>query len=320
MDKKEYWAKKESLGEEESLEKDQKILLLKEEKKQFSNGKKNLREEYGIQKKESREERRKIHQEFRERREYLKGIYRKNKEPRVNEKYLSQEEIEKKRKALKLPSYTYGEEVFNMVTHIVGGGLSIVTLILSIVFALHNHPGEPAVLLSFLAFSFGCIFLYTVSATYHGLRINKGKQVFQVLDHCTIYAMIACCYTPVCLLGLSSHVPYNYVLLGLVYFGAVLGIALNATMMRKIPVKVVSYILYIGIGWGIIFCYRWLLEGKMGTFGTWMLIGGGIVYTVGCILYASGSRKRYWHSIFHLFVLAGTMLQYIGLFVTCLLH
>jgi hypothetical protein len=80
MDKKEYRTKKESLGEEESLEKDQKILLLKEEKKQFSDGKKNLREEYGIQKKESREERRKIHQEFRERREYLKGIYRKNKE------------------------------------------------------------------------------------------------------------------------------------------------------------------------------------------------------------------------------------------------
>lgn len=271
------------------------------------------KEEYKKKKKEFKSILAIYKREYQAKKQFLKNDYSGNHEKvtKIKEKYLSPEDILSLREKQKLPFYLRSEEIFNMVTHIVGGGLSILALILGIVFSLIYKSEDVVTLISMIVFGITAIFLYAISSIYHGLRINKGKSVFQVLDHCTIYILIAGTYMPVTLIGLSSHTPYNYIVLGVVCVLAILGVVLNATMMRKKIVKVISMILYIAIGWGIIFFYPWLISGPLGIGGTWLLIGGGITYTVGSILYGIGSKRRYWHSIFHIFVIGGTVFQYL---------
>ena len=300
MTKIEYSEAKKGLGVErdEKIEDARRLLLTQ-------------KEEYKKKKEEYQQAKKIYKQEYAAKRLFLKNDFTGHHEVGVKEKYLSHEDIAELRKKKQLPFYLHSEEIFNMVTHIVGGGLSLVGMVLGILFSLYYHPGNLVYLLSMIIFGVTSITLYTISSIYHGLHINEGKRVFQVLDHCTIYILIAGTYVPVTLIGLADHTPWNYVILSVVVLLAVLGVVLNATMMRKIPVKVISMILYIAIGWGIIFFYPWLVEGAFGLGGTWLLIGGGITYTVGSILYGIGSKKRYWHSIFHLFVIGGTVLQYL---------
>lgn len=259
-------------------------------------------------------------EEYLAKKQFLKNDFSGNheKETKIKEKYLSPDEIALLREKRKLPFYLRSEEIFNMVTHIVGGGLAIIGLVLSIIFSCILHPGDSIALLSMIIFGVTSITLYSVSSIYHGLRINRGKMVFQIIDHCTIYVLIAGTYVPVTLLGLASYKPYNYIILGVVVLLAILGVVLNATMMRKMVVKVISMILYIAVGWGIIFFYPWLIAGPMGMMGTWLLILGGITYTIGSILYGIGSKKRYWHSIFHMFVVLGTVFQFLSVFLFCI--
>ncbi len=271
------------------------------------------KEEYKKKKKAYKISKKICKQEYLAKRQFLRNDFSGNheKETKVKERYLSQEEITQLRQKQQLPFYLHSEEIFNMVTHIVGGGLSVIGLILGIIFSVLKKPGDVVSLLSMIIFGITSITLYAISSIYHGLHINKGKRVFQVLDHCTIYILIAGTYVPITLIGLADHMPYNVILLGVVVLLAILGVVLNATMMRKMVVKVISMILYIAIGWGIIFFYPWLVDGCLGIGGTWLLIAGGITYTVGSILYGIGSKKRYWHSIFHIFVIGGTIFQYL---------
>ena len=268
---------------------------------------------YKEKKKAYKEKKKIFKQEYLAKKQFLKNDFAGNheKETKIKERYLSQEEISQLRKKQLLPFYLHSEEIFNMVTHIVGGGLSVIGLILGVIFSVLKKPGDMVCLISMIIFGVTSITLYAVSSIYHGLHINKGKRVFQVLDHCTIYILIAGTYVPISLIGLANHFPYNVIVLSVVVVLAALGVVLNATMMRKTLVKVISMILYIAIGWGIIFFYPWLVDGALGISGTWLLIGGGITYTVGSILYGIGSKKRYWHSIFHIFVIGGTVLQYL---------
>jgi hemolysin III len=151
-----------------------------------------------------------------------------------------------------------------------------------------------------------------MSAIYHGLHINKAKKVFQIIDHCTIYVLISGSYTPICVLMLQSVFPYNYVLLGAIYLLAALGISLNGTMMDKLPVKIVSNTLYIVMGWACIIFYQALFA-DLGPIGFWLFLGGGICYTVGAIFYGIGHNVKYFHSIFHMFVMLGTLLQFLAI-------
>lgn len=294
-------AKKGLLIELEEKENASRDVLLKE------------KEEYKKKKREFKSIKVLYKREYQAKKQFLKNDFSGNHEKvtKIKEKYLSPEDILSLREKQKLPFYLRSEEIFNMVTHIVGGGLSIIALILGVIFSLIYKGGDVITLISMIVFGVTSITLYAISSIYHGLRINKGKSVFQVLDHCTIYILIAGTYMPVTLLGLASHTPYNYIVLAVAVVLAVLGVSLNATMMRKKVVKVISMILYIAIGWGIIFFYPWLVTGSFGITGTWLLIGGGITYTFGSILYGIGSKRRYWHSIFHIFVIGGTVLQYL---------
>ena len=206
-----------------------------------------------------------------------------------------------------LPDYTKGEEIFNMTSHIVGGSFGIVALVLCIVFAAIHHNGYGVV--SSSIYGVMMIILYTMSSIYHGLKPErKAKKVFQILDHCSIFLLIAGSYTPFCLVTFREYnAVLGWTIFGIIWAIAILGITLNAVDIKKY--KVFSMICYLGMGWCIIFTAK-LLPKLLGIPGLVLLVSGGIAYTVGAILYGLGRKKRYMHSIFHLFILLGSILQF----------
>jgi hemolysin III len=158
-----------------------------------------------------------------------------------------------------------------------------------------------------LIFGISMIALYSVSSIYHALPRGTAKKVFQVLDHCTIYFLIAGTYTPMLLCGLMKTAPLAAMLTFLAVWGlAVISITLNAIDLKKF--KVFSMICYIGMGWAIIFNIGDMYA-ALGGAGFALLLSGGISYTVGTLFYKLGSNKKYFHSIFHIFVLLGSILQ-----------
>ncbi len=221
----------------------------------------------------------------------------------------------KKEKRKRLPNYTRGEEIFNAVTHIVGGGFGIVALVLGIVFAALQ--GNAINVISMIIYGVSMILLYTMSAIYHFLRPNRAKRVFRIFDHCTIYFLIAGTYTPICLIALNKG-STGIILLSIVWAAAIIGITFNAINMYWEAVKIVSMILYLAMGWCVIFTLKPLLD-AIGIGGFIWLISGGIAYTIGAILYGMGKKKKWMHSIWHLFVLLGSILQFVCIFFYVLL-
>ena len=206
----------------------------------------------------------------------------------------------------KLPDYTKGEEIMNMVTHIVEGALGIVALTLCVIrAALH---GNVFGVVTSAVYGATMIAMFTISSVYHGLRPNLGKKVMQVIDHCTIYFLIAGTYTVVAL----SAIRPMYPVLGWSLFGFEWAMVALATTFTAIDLKkyeVFSMICYIGMGWAVIFFVNQTL-----TVLTWpgflLLLAGGLAYTAGSILYGLGKRRKWMHSVFHIFVDLGALLQF----------
>ena len=206
-----------------------------------------------------------------------------------------------------LPKYTKGEEIFNMTSHIVGGVLGIVALVLCVVFAAVHGNGYGVV--SGAIYGVTMVILYTMSSIYHGLNPKrKAKKVFQVLDHCSIYLLIAGSYTPFALCTLREYsTALGWTIFGVIWFVAILGIILNSIDIKKF--RVFSMICYLVMGWCIVFKIN-LLPELLGTAGFVLLLLGGLAYTIGAILYGLGKKHKYMHSIFHLFILLGSLLQF----------
>ena len=206
-----------------------------------------------------------------------------------------------------LPAYTKGEEIFNMTSHIVGGVFGIVATVLCIVVAAIHHNTYGIV--SSSIYGTTMIILYTMSSIYHGLNPNKkGKKVFQILDHCTIFLLIAGSYTPFALCTFREYnTALGWTIFGVIWAVSILGIVLNAIDLKKY--KVFSMICYLVMGWSII-CRVNLLPMLLGVKGTILLASGGIAYTIGAILYGIGRKHKYVHSIFHLCILLGSILQF----------
>ena len=205
-----------------------------------------------------------------------------------------------------LPDYSKGEELMNMITHILGGVLGIVALTLCVIrAALH---GNVYGVVSSAIYGTTMIATFTISSVYHGLRPNLGKKVMQVIDHCTIYFLIAGTYTAVVLSALRPVYPaLAWSIFGFEWAMAALATALTAIDLKKYAVF--SMICYIGMGWAILPFARQALE--VLTFpGFLLLLLGGIAYTVGSILYGLGKKRKWMHSIFHLFVDLGALLQF----------
>lgn len=209
-----------------------------------------------------------------------------------------------------LPNYTHGEEIMNMVTHITGGALGIVALVLCVVKAALKH--NPMGVVTCAIFGASMIALYTMSSVYHGLHKGTGKKVMQIIDHCTIYFLIAGTYTPVVLCSIRPLYPA----LGWGLFAAEWALAALATTLTAIDLRnyrVFSMICYIGMGWGIIFFLPQAME-AMTPSGFWLLFSGGVAYTVGAILYGIGAKKHWMHSVFHIFVVLGSLLQFFAIY------
>lgn len=211
----------------------------------------------------------------------------------------------------RLPDYTKGEEIMNMVTHIVGGGLGIVVLLLCLVRAIRLD--SVAAVIGTTVYGVSMIILYTISSVYHGLRVNTGKKVMQIIDHCAIYFLIAGTYTPILLMCfIPQHPQIGWGLLAMEWILAIVATVLTAIDLHNY--RVVSMVCYIVMGWGILPFWKLTVE-LMTKGGFGLLLSGGIVYTVGAILYGIGSKKRWWHSVFHIFVVAGSLLQFLAIYI-----
>ena len=211
-----------------------------------------------------------------------------------------------------LPPYTRGEEIFNMVSHISGGGLGVIMAALCIVKAFLNHDAYQIV--SAFIYGFSMIILYTMSSIYHGLVPLTAKKVLQIIDHCAIFILIAGTYTPIALCSLREYNPYfGWGLFGFVWVMAVLGVTFNAIDLKKY--SVFSNVCYIAVGWCVLLVIKALLK-SMALAGFWWLLAGGIAYTVGAVFFAVAAVKKtkYIHSVFHLFVVAGSVLQFVAVF------
>lgn len=206
-----------------------------------------------------------------------------------------------------LPTYTKGEEIFNMVSHIVGGSFGIAATVLCVIFAaIHNNVYG---VVSGAIYGATMILLYTMSSIYHGLSPKlKAKKVFQVIDHCTIYLLIAGSYTPFALCTFREYnTALGWTMFGVIWAVAILGMVLNAIDLKRY--RVFSMICYLAMGWCIIIKAP-LLPKLLGVTGTIFLVAGGIAYTIGAIFYGLGRTKKYRHSIFHLLILLGSILQF----------
>ena len=207
-----------------------------------------------------------------------------------------------------LPDYTRGEEIMNMVTHIVGGAVGIVALTLCVIFAAIH--GNVYGIVTSAIYGATMISMFTISSVYHGLKPTLGKKVMQVIDHCTIYFLIAGTYTVIVLSALRPVYP----VLGWGLFAFEWAMTALATTLTAIDLKkysVFSMICYIGMGWAVIIFWRQTLE-VMTLPGFALLLSGGIAYTIGSILYGIGKKKKWMHSVFHIFVVLGATLQFLS--------
>lgn len=210
-----------------------------------------------------------------------------------------------------LPDYTKGEEIMNMVTHIVGGSLGVVVLALCLVKACLY--GEMAEILCACVYGISMIALYTISSVYHGLRPNMGKLVMQIIDHCTIYFLIAGTYTPIVVCAIAPLYPaLGWGLLVWQWALGILAAVLTAIDLKKYAVF--SMICYIGMGWSILPFLPQAMEALTPP-GFYLVLAGGIAYTVGAVLYGIGSKMRWMHSVFHIFVVIGSLTHFLAIFL-----
>ena len=201
-----------------------------------------------------------------------------------------------------LPNYSRKEELFNMISHIVGGGFGVIALLCASSDALMR---EIKVLLSLIS-------LYTMSSLYHGLHPNTAKKILQIIDHCTIYMLIAGTYTPILLVKvrlINSLVAWG--LFAFVWGCAILAATLTAIDLKKY--NKLSMLCYILIGWSAVFALNTIIE-AITIPGFIYILVGGLAYTIGAIISGIGKKKTIMHSIFHLFCLLGSIIQFICVF------
>lgn len=205
-----------------------------------------------------------------------------------------------------LPTYSRKEEIFNMSSHIIGGIMGIVEIILCIVLQNSGYG-----LLSGIIFGISLFILYAMSSTYHGLNPKdiKLKSLFRIFDHCSIFILIAGSYTPFILCILREYnFKLGWIFYAVIWFIALLGIVLNAIDMKKF--KIFSMVCYLVMGWSIITKIDVIIK-ILGTTGFYLLLSGGLAYTIGFIFYAIGKKKKWMHSVFHIFCIIGSVLHII---------
>lgn len=200
-------------------------------------------------------------------------------------------------------SYTVGEEIANGIIHGIGVGLSVAGLVLLIIYAL---PGDGWRLAAALVYGITLILEYTASTLYHSFTHPKVKHVFKILDHAGIYMLIAGTYTPFTLVTIRND--GGWLVFSLVWAAAVIGVAVEAFWTYR-P-KWVSVVVYLAMGWGVVGAIRPLIA-SLAPGGVWLLVAGGLAYSVGTIFYVL-KRVKYMHAVWHVFVLAGSVCHFLA--------
>ena len=200
------------------------------------------------------------------------------------------------------PHYSMGEEIFSAVSHGIGAGLALVGY--GYMLALTVHYGT---LRATAAVSIYCLTLFAMficSTCYHALPYPTAKHVLRILDHCAIYLLIAGTYTPFTMLILSPV--FGWTIFAIIWLAAIVGIVLNAVDLARYAR--VSVACYVAMGWAIVFCLKPLLA-SLPVGGVALLALGGLFYTGGVFFYVN-KRRRYFHPVWHLFVLAGAIAHF----------
>ena len=220
-------------------------------------------------------------------------------------------EYERKNHRIAIPTYSLGEELISSISHGVGAGLGITAMVLCIVKSAHAHSGWG--IAASIVYGVTLTLLYLMSCLYHALKVNKAKRVFRVMDHCTIFLLIAGTYTPYTLVALREpHPALAWTVFGVIWAVAVTGVTLNAVNLRKF--SKISVAFYLIMGWMIVLAWHPMNE-VIAPAGIQLLLWGGVVYSIGAILYGIGSKKKYFHSVFHFFVLGGTVLHFFSIYL-----
>jgi hemolysin III len=198
------------------------------------------------------------------------------------------------------------EEFYNVLTHGLGFLLSIVGLVLLL--SYQRYDNGPAILGVFL-YGFSLMILYFASTAYHYVQTDRRKDLFRKIDHISIYLLIAGSYSPVVLISLAHS--SGWILFWTVWCIAGLGLILKIFFTGRF--EIISVLLYLIMGWLIVFDFTALTE-VIDSDGLWLLMGGGAAYTVGIIFYAM-NKVKFSHVIWHLFVLAGSILHFLFIFL-----
>ena len=220
-------------------------------------------------------------------------------------------DIATKKRTLKtqLPDYTRGEEICNTVTHAIGAVFAVAAIPLLVVMAaMHRNPWA---IVSGAIYGTTLLIMFTVSSVYHGLPVGNAKRVMRIIDHCDIYFLIAGTYTPILLVGIRPLNPaLAWSIFGVEWALTAIAVTLNAIDLKRF--EKISMVCYIGMGWCVIAVLKLTID-AMTMPGFLLLLAGGIAYTIGAVLYGIGKKVRYMHSVFHVLVLVGSVLQFLAI-------
>lgn len=203
--------------------------------------------------------------------------------------------------------YTLGEEIFSSVSHGVGACLSIAGTVVLLVFSVIY--GNALAVVSSAIYGASLIILYTMSTLYHSFTNERVKHFFQIMDHNTIFLLIAGTYTPITLYILGGVI--GWILFSVVWVASIIGITLNSINMEK--AKIPSLICYIATGWVIIFAIKPLIA-KVPFISALFLVLGGVIYTVGVVFYVI-KKVKYFHPIWHIFTILGSAFHYFSILI-----
>jgi len=200
--------------------------------------------------------------------------------------------------------YTLGEEIANSVIHGLGIGHSVAALVILVAFAVLAN--DPYKLASAIVFGVALVLEYTASTLYHSFPQPKVKHIFKIFDHCGIYLLIAGTYTPFCLVTLRAE--NGWTLFWVIWGLALVGIAVEAFWAYR-P-RWLSAAIYLGMGWMVVLSIRPLID-NLDPAGLWLLVAGGLAYTVGTVFYVM-KKVKYMHAVWHVWVLAGSTCHFLA--------
>jgi len=198
----------------------------------------------------------------------------------------------------------YGEK-FNAWSHLVGAVLAFAGAVWLLVMA--SLQGDVWKIVSMAIYGVTLVALYSASTVYHSVR-GRAKVIMQKVDHFSIYLLIAGSYTPFCLVTLRG--PWGWTLFGIVWGLAVIGILQE--IKPRSEARIMSIVIYAVMGWIVLVAVKPLIA-ALGTAGFTWLAAGGALYTIGIIFFAYDTRFRHWHGIWHLFVIAGSLLHFVAI-------